>query len=686
MKKIQPEDGESADIVSENIDRLRELFPDVFTEGRVNFDVLRQVLGDAKVLDEGEEKYGLNWHGKKKARQIALTPSTGTLLPCPEESVDWDTTKNIFIEGDNLEVLKLLQKSYANKVKMIYIDPPYNTGKEFIYPDKFQENLDTYLRYTGQVDDDGMKYSSNTEATGRKHTNWLSMMHPRVRLAKNLLKDNGVLFISIGDDEVHNLKSICNEVFGEENFFAQFVWNTEGNTDNQYKVKVNHEYVLAYYKNLNSSEESIGRVIDPNTPENSNLRKGFADNNINKNNPENPPAIIELPKGFPCSEERLFYAAKEVDEAFFKITGEEKYISDEVKQEYSIEPKSGLPVKLDDMVVENGRLKRPCRIYVGMANRNKLAEFISNNCKDVVEDGMPVRFYINSNAAVRYRKEVEKPRNILSVLRGMGTTEKSKTYLRKLGVFYDYPKPLGLLEYLIQIGCEQDDIVMDFFAGSSTTAEAVYRLNVADGSKRRFILVQLPETLDPSKKEQKSAFKFCKENGVPPVVSEISKERVRKAIGSLRAANKGNESDLGVKVLKLSSSNIKAWNPDKTDLEGTLLASSEHLVEGRSDIDVLYELLLKRGIDLVAPIDSRELAGKTIYSIGYGVLFACLDESINKDQVEKVGQCIVKWHRELATRSDTHVFFRDSAFSDDVAKTNMAAILEQNGISHVRSL
>ena len=531
-----------------------------------------------------------------------------------------------------------------------------------------------------------MKVTSDTEKTGRKHTNWLSMMYPRVRLAKNLLKDNGVMFISIGDDEVHNLKAVCNEVFGEENFCAQFVWNTEGNTDNQYKVKINHEYILVYYKNLNSAEESIGRVIDSNTPEDSNLRKGFADNNINKNNPENPPAIIELPTGFPCSEESLFYAAKDVDELFFKTTGEEKYISDEVKENYSIEPKSGLPVKLDDMVVENWRLTKPCRIYVGMANRNKLSEFICNNCNEVVEDGMPVSFYINSNAAVRYRKKVEKPRNILSVLRGMGTTEKSKTYLRKLGVFYDYPKPLGLLEYLIQIGCEEDGIVMDFFAGSSTTAEAVYRRNIADGGNRRFILVQLPEILDPSKKEQKSAFKFCTENDVPPVVSEISKERVRKAIGGLKSESEGKETDLGFKVFKLFSSNIRKWNPDRSDLEGTLLENSEHLVKDRSEKDVLYELLLKRGVDLVVPIENKDVCGKTIYSIGYGVLFACLDEAISKDQVEEIGQGIVEWHRELAPSSDTHVFFRDSAFNDDVSKTNMAAILEQSGIDHVRSL
>ena len=221
MKPVELKDGESADIVHENVQQLKELFPEAFTENGVNFDTLRQLLGDLKVLDEGEEKYGLNWHGKKQARQIALDPSLGTLLPCPEESVDWDTTQNLFIEGDNLEVLKLLQKSYANKVKMIYIDPPYNTGNEFIYPDKFKDNLDTYLKYTGQIDDEGMKFTSNTEASGRKHTNWLNMMYPRLKLARALLKNDGAIFISIDDNEQQtNLKKLCDEIFGMENFVS----------------------------------------------------------------------------------------------------------------------------------------------------------------------------------------------------------------------------------------------------------------------------------------------------------------------------------------------------------------------------------------------------------------------------------------------------------------------------------
>ena len=244
----------SPDGVTDNLEALKTLFPEAFSEGKIDFTVLRQLLGDGTVLTEGEEKYGLNWHGKKQARQIALTPSTGTLRPCPEESVDWDTTQNLFIEGDNLEVLKLLQKSYANKVKMIYIDPPYNTGKEFIYPDNYQDNLDTYLRYTGQKGEDGLKLSSNSETSGRYHTNWLNMIYPRLKVARNLLRDDGVIFISIDDNEASNLKKVCDEIFGEENCLG-IISNTnnpKGRSDDKF-IATAHEYIALYSKDKNKA-------------------------------------------------------------------------------------------------------------------------------------------------------------------------------------------------------------------------------------------------------------------------------------------------------------------------------------------------------------------------------------------------------------------------------------------------
>lgn len=258
---------QSADVVAGNVDALSALFPEAFREGRIDFEVLKQLLGGA--IDERDEKYGLNWHGKRKARQIALTPSTGALLPCPEESVDWDTTQNLMIEGDNLEVLKLLQKSYAGKVKLIYIDPPYNTGKDFVYPDDFRDGMRNYLDLTGQVDNDGKPISSNSESSGRFHTDWLNMMYPRLKLARSMLAQDGVIFCSIDDIEVARLRVVFDEVFGEENFVGQFVWRTDGNFDNQAKIKICHEYIIAYAKSADLFPHPP--VVDPSVPSNSKL-------------------------------------------------------------------------------------------------------------------------------------------------------------------------------------------------------------------------------------------------------------------------------------------------------------------------------------------------------------------------------------------------------------------------------
>jgi len=293
MEKLTSEDPvtRSADVLGKNIVCLKALFPEAFTEEKVDFEVLRQLLGGA--VDEREEKYGLNWHGKRRARQLALTPSTGTLRPCPKDSVDWDTTRNLMIEGDNLEVLKLLQKSYAAKVKLIYIDPPYNTGNDFIYPDNFQDNIKNYLELTGQLDGNGHKVASNTEASGRFHTDWLNMMYPRLKLARNLLREDGALLVSINDVELPHLIEICREIFGEENHLATFVWHNEGNIDNQSRIKVNHEYVVMITKN----QEKFGSppVIDPNIPQTSKLFRDYIENTIVKNGPANPVSDIELP-------------------------------------------------------------------------------------------------------------------------------------------------------------------------------------------------------------------------------------------------------------------------------------------------------------------------------------------------------------------------------------------------------
>lgn len=619
MKNVKFEDGQSADIVSENIEKMKELFPDAFSEAGVNFETLRQLLGDETILEEGEEKYGLSWHGKKKARQIALTPSAGTLLPCPSESVDWDTTQNLFIEGDNLEVLKLLQKSYANKIKLIYIDPPYNTGREFIYPDKFSENLDTYLKYTGQVDSEGMKFSSNTETGGRKHTNWLSMMYPRLKIARSLLKDDGAIFISIGEDEVENLRVICNEIFGEDNFITSVIWQKVFSPKNtaQY-FSEDHDYVLVYVKNKNvwmpellpRSDASIDRYKNPDDDERGPWLSG-------------------------AMQARNFYG-----KGIYEVTSPSGAKFNNPKGTYwrfSYERFQGLDKDNRIWWGENG------------SNVPRLKRFLSEVKQGVVPQ-------------------------TLWKYQDVGHTQEAKEELIKYVDFQETEnvlnsvKPSRLIKRILQIGTKagENDIVLDFFAGSGVTGQAVVEKNVEDKGNRRFILVQLPEPLNKEEDNLKT-------------IADLTKSRLRYSLTN-------SESSAGFRCFKLGNSNIVAWNPDRTDLEESLLFHEEHLVEGRTEHDVLYELLLKRGVDLSVPIESREVVGKNIYSIGYGVLFACLDESITKDQVEDISQAIIAWYGELAPSSDTHVFFRDSAFRDDVSKTNMAAILEQNGITHVRSL
>lgn len=668
MHKITLEDGQSANIIIENVAKLKALFPDAFTEDGVNFDVLRQLLGDAKVLDEGEEKYGLNWHGKKQARQIALTPSTGTLLPCREESVDWDTTQNIFIEGDNLEALKLLQKSYAGKIKLIYIDPPYNTGKDFVYPDNYQDNLDTYLKYTGQVDSSGMKFSTNTESGGRKHTNWLNMMLPRLRVAKNLLARDGAIFISIDQNEQPQLQMICDEIFGAENLIAciTVINNMKGRNDKK-NIATAHEYLVAYGM---PDFESYGVPLTEEQlkdykyeDENGELyalrdlrKRGRPDRREDRPNMYFPIYFDE--KSGKCTLERVSASQIEITPKRGDLSdGRWRWGFDTVKANLDIlHPKYSK--KKDRWDVEH-------RVYLNPMITSEVDDEEDDDDDNVQRTSKPKSFWwggeISSDVANREFKKLFPGSNP------------------------DYPKSPYLLDKIINMATQPGDIVLDFFAGYSTTGDAVYRL-ASRKQGRRFILVQLPEPIDPENSDQADTLKYCKKHGIKPIISELSKERLRRAGSALKAEAGEGSFDFGFRVFKLAQSNIVQWNPDRSDLEGTLALHKEHLIEGRTEEDVLHELLLKRGIDLVTPIEQRAASGHTINSIGYGVVFACLSDSIALSEVENVAQAIIQWHKELAPETDSHVFFRDSAFSDDVTKTNMAAILEQNGISHVRSL
>ena len=624
----------SLDIAAEKREELRRMlaatFPEIMAEDKIDLDQLKRVLGEWAEPDR--ERFGLNWPGKAACMKVIQAPSVGTLKPFPEDSVDWNTTKNIFIEGDNLEVLKLLQKAYFGKIKIIYIDPPYNTGKEFIYPDRYEETLDTYLEYTGQKDNDGRKFSTNTDSAGRFHSRWLSMMYPRLYLAKNLLSKTGLIFISIDDNEVANLKIICDIIFGEENFVSQMIWNTEGNTDNQLPIKVNHQSVLVYCRDAENLDEAVGYVIDPNTRDDSNLHKGYADNNITKNSIGNPPQIIELPAGFSCQEQSLFLKRIKVDDEFFEITKRLKFIPDQITKEYDIDT---LPVRLDDMDVSDGKLAKPCRIYGGYANAEKLKAYINGSLRDIVEQDGSLRFYLNRNGCVRYRKERTRARNILSVLRGVGTTERARGDLERKKIFFDYPKPVELIKYLVKIGAPNEgDIVLDFFAGSATVGQAVYEVAKEEGRRRNFLLVQLPEPLAPALAATADGLR---------TIGDIALRRLAKTVGSAADAPLLEQGTTGFRVFKLAASCFRPWDGklagrNDDEIEAQLDLHADHLAETETTDAILFELLLKDGFDLTVAIEKIVSHDVEIFSVAGGALLICLEKELTQEVIDAMAE------------------------------------------------
>jgi adenine-specific DNA-methyltransferase len=638
MKKLIDQDPEtrSADVLAGNVEQLKTLFPEAVVEGKIDFDVLKQLLGGA--VDEREEKYGLNWHGKRRSRQLALTPSNGTLRPCPGDSVNWDTTQNLMIEGDNLEVLKLLQKSYSGKVKVIYIDPPYNTGKDFVYPDKYDDNLSTYLRYTGQVNDEGFKVSSNTEVSGRFHTNWLNMMYPRLKMARNLLTDDGVMLISIDDTEVQNLRKVCDEIFGEENFVGLFVVNSSPSAIDYGHIAKMHDYALFYAKSIDAT------LTQPLAEE---------DKKFKYQDETGPFNIYPLYNGNvafnPETRPNLFYPfylnpSSKIGECFYEI---------------SLDSHAGWE-KVLPVVSRKDSVQRVWRWGKDLSRAHLNKEIVGYR----TEEG-EYRVVQKSRHTGKMIRSLQLDKDV-STRRGTGELEE----LFGLKVF-PFPKPVELIRRFVSVGTESDGIILDFFAGSGSTAHAVMKQNLQDGGKRRFILVQLPE---PTERDDYST------------IAEITKERLRRAGRKVKDENPMFTGDLGFRVFKLDSSNIRAWEPDRQNLPKTLLNSVDHLKTDRTESDILYELLLKLGLDLCVPMEKKKISGKDVHSIGGGVLLACLADKITRDQVEPLAEGIVTWHKALAPAGDTTCVFRDSAFADDVAKTNLAAILSQNGLANVRSL
>lgn len=648
MQKIIAGDPEtrSPDIVAHNLTKLQTLFPEAFTEGKVDFEVLRQLLGDA--IDHSEEKYGINWHGKRRARQLALTPSTGTLRPCPDDSVDWETTQNLMIEGDNLEVLKLLQKSYSGKVKAIYIDPPYNTGRNIIYPNDYADGITTYLELTGQVED-GRKLQSNPETGGRFHANWLSMIYPRLLLAKYLLRKDGILFCTIDENEHATLSLVLKEVFTEgayEHAYISIVHNPRGQQGKN--VSYVHESAVIVYPA--DRKKYLADV----------LKEKVDSRNLRDSGTESDRTDAR----------NCFYP--------FILSAEGQIASVGNVPPDDFHPESANVLQADGTLevwpMTDAGVEKKWRYARGSVERiwNKLGAKPGRKSIQIIfhKDSGTMRS-VWKNA--KYDASEYGTKLVESLIGPSGFT-----FPKSLWAVYDSIK--------LMTADDPDCIVLDFFAGSGTTTHAVWELNKEDGGSRRSIAVQLPQPFDERDRDQRLAAEFCRSRDRPENVAEITKERLRRAGISVLRGNPRVASDLGFRVFKLDTSNIRTWDPAPDDLDGALLAGLDHIEPGRTEQDILYELLLKLGLDLCVPIETRTIAGKSVHSVGAGTLFACLDEAIAREDVEELALGIADWHDALAPAGESTVVFRDSAFVDDVAKTNLAAILEQRGLRNIRSL
>lgn len=611
-------DGMSMNLEQANMDKLRTVFPECFAEGKLDIDKLLALCGE--YIGNDFEKYKFEWKGKAECLKLAQKRSTGTLRPCPEESVDWDTTQNLYIEGDNLEVLKLLQTAYYRKVKMIYIDPPYNTGNDFVYADDFADPMARYKEVTQQTT------KSNPETMGRFHTNWLNMMYPRLRLAANLLRDDGVIFISIDDNEVDNLKKLCNEVFGEENFLAQIVWEKRFTRSNNARLFASlTDYILVYRKS-----DAVTFLRAPRTEKSDSIY----------NNPDNDPRGVWTSVSYvnPATKEQrpnLTYSIKN------PITGQEiTHPTHAWKYEYETYQKH---------VSEN-------RLYWGANGENtypRLKKFLSE-----VEDGMvPVNLW--------KREEV-------------GTTDAASKDLATLmeAKVFDFPKPVELIKTMVQIAAlDKDSIIIDFFSGSATTAHAIMQLNAEDGGNRKFVLVQLPEACE----EKSPAFIAGYKN-----ICEIGKERIRRAGKKLTETdgqmqigdNEKSPLDVGFRVFKLDSSNLQTWDATPVDelrLEDLLNRMNtmiNRVKADRTDLDMVCEVMLKLGVPLTYSVNKVAVNSKTAYTVGDDcLLLVCLAADITPEDVEAMAEYV-----------PAKVIISRDSFANDTAMANAYYILRDRGV------
>lgn len=612
----------SANIVADNIELLKQLFPTIVKEGNIDLNELKALLGET--VEEKEEYYRFTWAGKNQARLEANKPTTATLRPNKADSKDWDTTNNIFIEGDNLEVLKLLQKSYANKIKMIYIDPPYNTGKDFVYKDNYADNLGNYLSITGQTNEEGKKTSTNTESDGRYHSNWLNMMYPRLRLARNLMTDDGVIFISIDDNEVHNLRKLCDEVFGEDNFVANVVWERSFSPVNLKKhFSENHDFLLCYSKSINSTLN--------------NGLKRSNDANNRYSNPDNDP------RG--------------------EWTSSDMTVGPEIKD------------KLYEIITPKGKVLIPSKGRCWLFTKDKYEEMVKDNRIWFGDKGE------NMPRVKKFLSEVKESMTPLTIWKysEVGHSQDAAQSLKKLfdgASYFDYPKPVNLIKRCLELYSDKNSLVIDFFSGSGTTAHAIMQLNAEDDGLRKCISVQLPETTEDKSEAFVAGY---------DTIAEITKERIRRAGEKIKKDFKDKEGidklDVGFKAFKLDSSNIQAWDGNPDNLEEQLDIFANNIKTDRTEEDILFEILLKYGLDLTVAIEEKTITGQKVFSVGQGTLFICLSNAITPAVSEGIGT----WKQEL-NPTICRVIFKDTGFQSDKDKTNAMQILKRFGIEEVNSI
>tara|TARA_R110001599_G_scaffold12658_4_gene59096 strand:- start:3291 stop:5210 length:1920 start_codon:yes stop_codon:yes gene_type:complete len=622
----------SPDITQQNIDKLLELFPNCKTEKQdangelgtgIDFDLLKQELSK-NIVEGPQERYQLNWPGKKEALLTANAPIAKTLRPCRKESVDFDTTENLFIEGDNLDALKLLQETYLGKVKMIYIDPPYNTGNDFIYADNFAESSDDYLQESGQKDDEGNRLVANTDSNGRFHSDWLSMMYSRMKLARNLLKNDGVVFVSIDENEVHNLKKLCDDVFGGDNFITTFCWEKKKKPSFLNKnLGAKFEFVLAYAK----SRSKTGAFSVELTTEG----KKYPFNNAG-----NSASVLNFPPGS--------IKFNMIDQVVAPQDMSEGKIKTRLLNKFTI--KNGVNTEVVSLEGE------------WRYSQNKLDEIVENK-EEIIISKIPFR-----PNHVKEGGEIKKMHNLLTIAHySIETNEDADSEQSQLlgNSFFDYAKPSGLIKLLAKsITYERkNDIILDFFAGSSTTAHAVMGLNAEDSGRRKFIMVQLPEVCD----EKSEAFKAGYES-----IAEISKERIRRAGTKIKEENPQSTSlDTGFRVLKIDSSNMNEvhYTPDAVSKDD-LFNQVEHIKADRSSEDLLFQVMLDWGVDLSLPIRKETIEGKEVYFVNDDDLVACFDKGIDEALI-----------KALAAKQPLRVVFRDDGFVSDSVKINVEQIFKQ---------